>query len=88
MMMMLSRPSHTRFVSTRGSFNGPRFCWPDGAPLLDLFVEQLNRALRFCNLDPALFISNSFRIGIATWAAAKVSETQIRQLGRWKSDAF
>lgn len=78
------------FVYTRGSFNGPLFCWPDGAPITrSFFVEQLNRALRFCNLDPALYKSHSFRIGAATWAAAKgFSDTQIRQLGRWKSNAF
>ena len=78
------------FVSTRGSFNGPLFCWPDGAPITrSFFVEQLNRALRVCNLDPALYKSHSFRIGAATWAAARgFSDSQIRQLGRWKSNAF
>ena len=52
------------------------FCWPDGAPIKrNLFVEQLNRALRVCKLDPALYKSQSFRIGAATWAAAKVLPT-------------
>ena len=55
------------YVSTRGSFNGPLFCWLDGAPITrSFFVEQLNRALRVCNLDPALYKSHSFRIGAAT----------------------
>ena len=55
------------FVSTQGSFNGPLFCWPDGAPITrSFFVELLNRALRFCNLDPGLYKSHSFRIGAAS----------------------
>ena len=62
---------------------------PLGTCYISFFVEQLNRALRFCNLDPALYKLHSFRIGAATWAAAKgFSDTQIRQLGRWKSNAF
>ena len=52
-------------------------------------MEQLNRALRFCNLDPTLYKAHSFCIGAATLAAARgLSEVQIRQLGRWKSKAF
>ena len=49
------------FISTQGSFNGPLFCWPNGAPITrSFFVEQLNRALRICNLDSALYKSHSF----------------------------
>ena len=34
-----------------------------GHPSLDpFFVEQLNRALRVCNLDPALYKSHSFQM--------------------------
>ena len=30
------------YVSTRGSFNGPLFCWSDGVPITrSFFVEQL-----------------------------------------------
>lgn len=78
------------FISVRGTTSGPLFCWPGGAPIKrSIFVEQLNRALRFCNLDPTLYKAHSFRIGAATWAAAKgLSDAQIRQLGRWKSNAF
>ena len=78
------------FISARGTVHGPLFCWPDWAPIKrHFFVEQLSRPLRFCNLDPAFYKSHSFRIGAATWAAAKgFTDTQIRQLGRWKSNAF
>ena len=74
----------------RGTTSGPLFCWPGGAPVKrSIFVEQLNRALTFYNLDPTLYKAHSFRIGAATWAAAKgLSDPQIRQLGRWKSNAF
>ena len=78
------------FISVRGTTSGPLFCWPGGAPIKrSIFVEQLNRALRFCNLDPTLYKAHSFCIGAATLAAARgLSEAQIRQLGRWKSKAF
>ena len=63
------------FISTRGTACGPLFCWPDGAPIVKLV--------------PALYKSHTFRIGAATWAAAKgFTDTPIRQLGRWKSNAF
>ena len=59
------------FISVRGTTKGPLFCWPGGAPITrSIFVEQLNRALRFCNLDPTLCKAHSFRVGAATWAAA------------------
>ena len=78
------------FISVRGTTSGPLFCWPGRAPVKrSIFVEQLNRAPRFCNLDPTLYKAHSFRIGAATWAAAKgLSNAQIHQLGRWKSNAF
>ena len=54
-------------------------CWPIKR---SIFAEQLNRALRFCNLDPTLYKAHSFRKGAATWAAAKgLSDAQIHHLG-------
>ena len=78
------------FILARGPISSPLFCWPDGAPIKrSFFVEKLNNSLRFCNLDPSLYKSHSFRIGATSWAAAKgFSDSQIRQLGRWKSNAF
>ena len=53
------------------------------------FVTQLKAALKFNNLDCALYKAHSFRIGAASWATAKgFSDSQIRLLGRWKSNAF
>lgn len=78
------------YISLRGYTQGPLFCWPDGRPISRaFFIEQLNAALKFNNLDASLYKAHSFRIGAASWAAAKgFSDSQIRLLGRWKSNAF
>ena len=79
-----------QYVSLRGYAPGPLFCWPDGTPITrTFFVTQLKAALKFNNLDCALYKAHSFRIGAASWATAKgFSDPQIRLLGRWKSNAF
>ena len=53
------------------------------------FTKALSDALRYCNLDVEGYKSHSFRIGAASWAAAKgMSDAQIRAFSRWKSNAF
>jgi len=53
------------------------------------FTRQLSLSLKSCQLSSTLYKSHSFRIGAASHAAAKgYSNTQIRELGRWNSDAF
>lgn len=53
------------------------------------FTKTLSDALHYCNLDVERYKSHSFRIGAASWAAAKgMSDAQIRAFGRWKSNAF
>lgn len=78
------------YVSLRGHSPGPLFCWPDGKAISwTFFIAQLNAALKFNNLDSSVYKGDSFRIGAASWAAAKgFSDSQIRLLGRWKSNAF
>ena len=78
------------FISVRGSIQGPSFCWPDGKPISRaFFVEKLKAALTFCDLDISLYKAHSFRVCAASWASAKgFSDSQIRLLGRWKSNAF
>ena len=78
------------FLAVRGSASSPLFCWPEGSPLIrSYFVERLNAALTFFNLDTKLYKAHSFRIGATSWASAKgFSDPQIRLLGRWKSSAF
>ena len=49
----------------------------------------LSSAIKQCGLDPAQYKGYSFRIGAASHAAALGStDSQIRVLGRWKSNAF
>ena len=78
------------YLSARGPISGLLFCWPNGAPIKkSFFVEKLNVSLTFCSLHPSLYKSHSFCIGVASWASAKgFSDSQIRQLGRWRSNAF
>ncbi|KAK7492312.1 hypothetical protein BaRGS_00016409 [Batillaria attramentaria] len=79
-----------QYLSRHGSTPGPLFTGTQNLPVSrSQFNEQLRRALAFCKLNTSLFKSHSFRIGAATTAAAKgLSDSQIRQLGRWRSDAF
>ena len=78
------------FLAIRGTAAGPLFCWPDNTPVhRAYFTRVLKDALRFCDLDLTRYKTHSFRIGAASWAAAKgMSDTQIRLFGRWKSNAF
>jgi len=78
------------FLSLRGQFPGPLFCWPDASPISrSCFVAALTEDLQFCNSNVVQYKTHSFRIGAASWAAAKgMSDTQIGTFGRWKSNAF
>ena len=78
------------YLKVRGKVPGPLFCSQDGQPVLrSQFTSELNTVLSFCGLNPALYKGHSFRIGAATSAAERgLSDAQIRQLGRWKSNAF
>ena len=74
----------------RGPSSGPLFINQEGLPVLRSdFCKMLCSVVHLCNLDPTKYNGHSFRIGAATYAAEQgFSDTQIRQLGRWKSDAF
>ena len=53
------------------------------------FVSSLKLLLSIAGIPNERFSSHSFRIGAATSCAAKgASDAQIRQFGRWHSDAF
>ena len=71
------------YLSLRGTSPGPLFCWPDLSPISrNFFTKALADSLRFCDLDVSGYKSHSFRIGAASWAAAKgMSDAQIRALG-------
>ena len=74
----------------RGRTPGPLFRFQSGHPLSrSIFVRSFKQALASANIDPNGFTGHSFRIGAATSAANKgMTDTQIKQLGRWKSDAY
>lgn len=78
------------YLDVRGRTEGPLFCWPDNKAISRSYFNQcLSQAIIFSCLDSQFYKSHSFRIGAASWAAAKgMSNTQIRHFGRWKSNAF
>lgn len=78
------------YCQHRGHKPGPLFCLTDSNPItISMFNTALTRCLTFCGLDTTRYKSHSFRIGAACFAAEKgFSDSQIRSLGRWKSDAF
>lgn len=78
------------YLSLRGSGPGPLFRLADGSPVSRaIFIDKLSMTIKYCGLDPSRYKGHSFRIGAASFAAdAGMSDSQIRALGRWKSDAF
>ena len=67
------------YFSTRGATPGPLFCFADGSPVkTSQFMQQLQQALNFCDLDSTKYKSHSFWIGAASLAAEKrLSDAQI-----------
>ena len=79
-----------KFFVLRGPRPGALFITVDGAPVSRTYLSnQLSSAIRFCGLSPSVYKGHSFRIGAASHAADKgLSDTQIRLLGRWRSNSF
>ena len=78
------------YLALRGTKAGPLFCQQSGSPVPRReFDNLLQRTLVFIQVNPRSFKGHSFRIGAASWAAAQgFSEISIKQMGRWKSDAY
>ena len=74
----------------RGNASGPLFHFQAGHPLsCSSFVRSLKEVLASANIDSSGFTCHSFRIGAATSAANRgMTDAQIKQLGRWKSDTY
>lgn len=97
-IIIMADPSHkfcpvrsiSKFLKIRGSKPGPLFQSPKGKVFTRrLFDVNLKRCLQFCGFNTALYKGHSFRIGAATDAVQRgMSESQIRNLGRWASDAY
>lgn len=79
----------SEFLKVRSSINGPLFCHFDNSVLSRYqFSAILKKALTLISPNLTRFRSHSFRIGAATTAAsAGMDISQIKQAGRWRSDA-
>ena len=80
----------SKYLAMRGSRPGPIFITVYGSPASrSTFSNQLSVAIQLCGLAPSRYKGHSFRIGAASHVADQgFSDTQIRLLGRWKSNAF
>ena len=78
------------YLALRGNHGGALFITHGSIPVArEVFARQLSAAIRLCGLDPARYKGHSFRIGAASYAAGQgMSDSQIRIMGRWKSNAF
>lgn len=78
------------FAKMRPRKSSPFFLNESGTPVTN---KQFSQILRNCiskiGLDPKSYTSHSFRIGGATLAHNRnFTDSQIRKLGRWRSNAF
>ena len=78
------------YLSVRPDSEGPLFCFPDSKPISrNFFTKHLKNCVNFCGLDSKKYSSHSFRIGGASFLASLgLSDTQLRTMGRWDSNAF
>ena len=77
------------YLSIRGSLPGPLFMMNNGPVSNYYFTSQLKRCIQIAGLDSSQFKSHSFRIGAATTSILSgATQEQLRQMGRWNSDAF
>ena len=78
------------YLAIRGSQPGPLFLTKDNHYLTQsAFRANLSSLLQEVGLDTKSYNTHSFRIGAATSAeSAGLTESQIKSMGRWKSDAY
>ena len=79
-----------QYLARRGGTPGPQFLLPNNKSLTrESFSAALDGALKELHMDPGHFNTHSFRIGAATSAKrAGVSDSHLKALGRWSSDAY
>lgn len=82
--------SINEYLLVRSSGDGPFFCHFSGAPLTRYqFSAMLSKALKHAGVEFKRFKSHSFRIGGATaLSMAGHSIEEIKNIGRWKSNAY
>ncbi len=78
------------YLALRGNREGAIFMTQGGTPVTGkAFAVQLSETIRLCGLNPNCYKGHSFRIDAASHAAGQgMSDSQIRIMGRWKSNAF
>ena len=78
------------YLSIRGTQLGPLFQFEDERFLARVrFVEAVRSTLLSAGVDHQKYYGHSFRIGMATTAAARsVEDSVIKTLGRWESVAY
>lgn len=78
------------YLRIRAKVPGPLFILNNDQTVpRSMFERQLRKCLLFCGLDSSRYKSHSFRIGRASYCAAKgYSDAYICSLGRWNSTAF
>ena len=78
------------YLSHRGNFPGPLFCWQNKIPLSkSKFVSHVRLGLLRANLPADKYAGHSFWIGAATTAAsAGIEDSTIQTLGRWQSSSY
>ena len=79
-----------KYLSIRGRTPGPIFVNQSGAPVnRQQLVQFLKACVSMCGLPVSKYSTHSFRISRATQLSfEQVPEDQIRQIGRWKSNAY
>ena len=96
--LLIAQTSHSicpvdalkRYLSKAYHKSGPLFPFKNGTYLTRTKVtETIKRALVKHGKSPEQYSSHSFRIGAAsTAAAAGISDSLIKSLGRWRSDCY
>ena len=88
--LCLVKVMYNTLLSKTGFTGWPPFICENNHYLTQpVFRSYLKKLLQDLNLDPSCYNAHSFRIGAATSAeAAGLTESQIKTLGRWRSDAY
>ena len=78
------------YLAGRGSKPGPFFIFQSGSPLSrEMFVRRMRTTLGEAGVVATQYSGHSFRIGVATLAAAiGIEDCMIKALGRWDSATY
>ena len=80
----------TAYLASHGPDPGPLFRFRKGSYLTrEAFVRSVREALTGAGMDAQCYSGHSFRVGVATTAAAcGVEDSLIKTLGRWSSSTY